>query len=651
MLDREWIQALRTDVDKTMSGMTVEELARVLEVLSDHYYNDDALVSDAVFDRLQEHLRRLDPQHPSVRAVGSVIRSERTKVALPYRMGSLDKIKAEDSQVQARLTRWTKQFPGPYVVSQKLDGSSGLLVWRREDKTWTPRLYTRGDGYTGVDISHLASYLLPLKSAVHISTIFPDTDEVALRGELLIRRDVFQKKYAAMARPRSLVNGLVNRKEIQPEVALDVDFVVYEVVSPRMPKTEQFVRMKKLGMKVVQHEIYPTAPSAKTLETSLRTQRPTALYDMDGLVVEANGPYPLSNDRTPDYAIAFKVADDAMTTTVTGIQWNASKDGLWKPTVQYEPVTVAGTVLKNATGFHAQFIREKKLGPGAVIRVGLGGDVIPQVVEILQPATKPQFPPEGDYEWEESGVEIRLTPAAQGNTPEYRRAQLQHFVTTLHIPHLSEGTLTKLQEAGIDTIPALLQVTAKKLASLPGLGDKSAQRIIDGLREKTQGVPLARWMAASNAFGRGFAEKRLQMIVDAFPGLMDSPPTVQQLCTVDGVEEKTAIKFMTGLPLFQQWLRTVPGVQWASGRAPAKAPVQVQDGPWKGHVVVFTGFRSDVLRTALEERGATVSESVSKKTTVLVSKDGDTTSAKAKKALETGARILSKAALEKELAA
>lgn len=624
---------------KRADTLSVDELAQLLEGLSDHYYHGDALVSDEQFDRLRERLASLVPGHAFLQTVGSQVRSDRQKCALPFVMGSLDKWKAEDPSLSTRLRTWANAHPGPYTVSSKLDGSSCLVVWQRQSSKWTPRLCTRGDGRVGTDLGHLSSFLLPAGMEKALSALFPETDQVAVRGELLVRKDVFARKYAAtMSRPRSLVNGVVNRKEVDATLARDIDLVLYEVVSPRLPKSDQMRRLAGLGMRVVDAERTVELTPEGLLRT-LREHRNRSVYDLDGLVIEAEGPYMASTTRTPEYALAFKAAEEAVSTRVVAVHWNASKDGLWKPIVEYEPVVVAGTVLRNATGFTGQYVQRHGLGPGAVIRVHLGGDVVPQIQAVDAPAPGgPQFPPVGEYVWDGNGVELRLPETVRARNPAFRRAQLKHFVTTLGVEHLNEGVLKKLQESGHDTVAGLLRLTVGDVAKIPGMGKVSAERLVTSLREKTQDVPLSRLMAASNMFGRGFAEKKLQRILDVFPRVLHVRPTEAELVTVDGVEQKTAERFLVGRDAFLSWLSSVPSITWKDS---SSAP-RPSSGPWTGRVYVFTGFRpSEAVQAAIRDRGATVEERVTKKTTHLVTKESGLQTAKAMKARELGIHVQS----------
>jgi NAD-dependent DNA ligase len=151
-------------------------------------------------------------------------------------MASMDKIKPDTNA----LASWTSTYRGPYVLSCKLDGVSGLYMC---DNAKTCKLYTRGNGIVGQDISHLISVLR-----------LPKLEKgTAVRGEFIIPKDVFKTKYSAeFANARNLVSGIINRKTVDQK-AKDLHFVTYEVIEPKMKPSDQMKMLEKLGHTVVMH--------------------------------------------------------------------------------------------------------------------------------------------------------------------------------------------------------------------------------------------------------------------------------------------------------------------------------------------------------------------------------------------------------------
>ena len=171
---------LTTYIDDNLDS---KKLEKILRDLSKEYYNTgESLVSDEVYDLLKEKLEDLDPNNIFLNEIGAPIDSKE-KVKLPYSMGSLDKIKPSTEE----LEKWKKKYKGAYIVSDKLDGISGQLYITKDDN----KLYTRGDGDYGQDISHLLKYLIDIdylqKNKNNMKL------PISIRGELIISRENFKK--------------------------------------------------------------------------------------------------------------------------------------------------------------------------------------------------------------------------------------------------------------------------------------------------------------------------------------------------------------------------------------------------------------------------------------------------------------------------
>jgi DNA polymerase/3'-5' exonuclease PolX len=158
-----------------LDGLTESQLSSMIETANDMYYNSSKpLVSDAQYDIVKEYIERKFPANTAIKQVGAQV--VKNKVVLPYEMASMDKIKPESDA----LVRWTAKYKGPYILSAKLDGVSGLYTCEGD----VPRLYTRGDGKVGQDVSHLTRVLN-----------LPCIPGLVVRGEFILRKAVFDTKY------------------------------------------------------------------------------------------------------------------------------------------------------------------------------------------------------------------------------------------------------------------------------------------------------------------------------------------------------------------------------------------------------------------------------------------------------------------------
>jgi DNA polymerase beta len=194
-----------------LESLNEKDLSQLLREANRAYYNEEPFFTDNQYDIVKDFVESKYPSNPVLHEIGAPV--ERNKVTLPYPMGSMDKIKPDTNA----LANWVAKYKGPYVLSCKLDGVSGLYTTEGN----VPKLYTRGDGKVGQDVSHLIPYLR-----------LPKTKGIVIRGEFIIPKALFDAKYKdKFANPRNMVAGIVNHKTIN-EAIKDLHFVAYEVMKP-----------------------------------------------------------------------------------------------------------------------------------------------------------------------------------------------------------------------------------------------------------------------------------------------------------------------------------------------------------------------------------------------------------------------------------
>ena len=210
--------------EETLNGM----LTKTNEVYRNLGPNDEPLVTDNQYDILEDYIKNKYPKNTVVGKIGAPV--EKNKVTLPYEMASMDKIKPDTKA----LATWKSKYKGDYVISCKLDGVSGLYTTEND----TFKLYTRGDGKVGQDVSHFISHLN-----------LPKDKDVVVRGEFIMKKSTFLEKYAdKFANGRNLIAGTVNRLSINATVK-DMDFVAYEVIKPSLKPSEQMAFLEEKGFK------------------------------------------------------------------------------------------------------------------------------------------------------------------------------------------------------------------------------------------------------------------------------------------------------------------------------------------------------------------------------------------------------------------
>lgn len=639
------LERIIADPKKTLKHLSTEDIADVLERANYAYYVEgDPLFSDTVADMVKTELERRDPKHPILAAVGAPIRADDDrKTKLPYWMGSLDKIKADEKV----LSRWKTKFAATddvqVVVSDKLDGISALLV---TDKVGKQQLFTRGDGNIGQDIS-------PVLKVIQNVPLASNLVGTAVRGELILQKRVFEEKLSKRgANPRNLVGGVINAKIPDMDVLKHVMFIPYNVIHPAMMKpSDQMAALKNTYKfpEVVHHQIIPKANKdlgVTLLSKLFQDRRMKSAFEVDGVVVSHDAPHPLIRDRNPSNAFAFKtiVTENVVNVIVTNVEWNISKDGFLKPVVEFEPVHIAGVQVKRATGFHGEFIHTNVIGPGASILVTRSGDVIPYILKVLAPAAsgKPQMPEGVEWTWNSTHKEIQIQ---DNKNSELIQKQLENFVETIGVHGVGSAIVKKMVQAGFDTVQKIVGITEAKLATVEGFGVRMAEKVFRAFQDSFKKLDCITLMQASNAFGRGFGERKLKTIVRALSSklLIDSTylPTLQELVAIDGIQTKTADQFLAGLVIFRDFIKENKLEAYCYPQTHGKEIATDKPQPFTGMTFVFTGFRNAVLQSEIEARGGSVSTSVSKKTNMLITKtEEETSSGKAARARELGVQVM-----------
>ena len=380
--------------------MSEKELSDLISKANQLYYCDNnPLFTDNEYDILREYILKKYPNNEEAKEghTKCKISVEKNKVKLPYEMWSMDKIKPDTKE----LSKWIKKYKGPYVISCKLDGVSGLYSSENGEK----KLYTRGNGIYGQDISHIIPYLN-----------LPSEKDITIRGEFIIKKKVFEDIYKdKSANPRNLVAGIINQKTINPEKYKDLDFVAYEIINPQMKPSEQMEYLKTINIDKVKYDIKKEI-SNEILSEILIDWREKYEYEIDGIIIINDLLYPRPNGN-PEYAFAFKmiISDQIAEAKVLDVIWSPSKDGYLKPRVQIEPITLGGVNIEYATGFNAKYIIDNKIGLGALIQIIRSGDVIPHILKTIKPAENPILP-DDPYIWNENKVEIILKNKNEDDT-------------------------------------------------------------------------------------------------------------------------------------------------------------------------------------------------------------------------------------------
>ena len=590
----------------------------ILEANREYYNLSKPTLSDNQYDILKEYIEAKYPANAAITQVGSVI--TKNKAVLPYEMASMDKIKPDTEA----LSNWMAQYKGPYVLSCKLDGVSGMYSTEGD----TPKLYTRGDGKVGQDVSHLIKILK-----------LPKHKGYVVRGEFIIPKDVFNAKYKdKYANPRNMVSGLVNSKTLD-ETLLDLRFVAYEVIRPVVKPSVQMKTIAELGHEVVYHRVESTL-SNKLLSETLVDLRSKYEYEIDGIIVCDDKIYPRASGN-PRHAFAFKMvlSDQFAEAKVVDVIWTASKDGFLKPRIRIEPIHIGGVNIEYTTGFNGKFIEENKIGVGAVVSIIRSGDVIPYIKSVVVPAETGKMP-DVPYEWTSTHVDVILKN--KDDDPVVREKNITLFFTEIGVDGLSSGNVKRIIAPGYDTVPKIIKMEKADFAKVDGFQQKSVEKMYNGIRDRIAQASLVKLMVGSNMFGHGMGERKLSPVLEEYPNFLTSADSKEEKIRILGTKgiHKNAEEVVDSIAPFLKFLEACR-IDIHEKEA-MKGPVKEVDTshPLYGKTVVMTKVRDSEIIAFLEAKGAKLGENVKNDTVVLIVKSKDDVSNKTKAALEKNVPIM-----------
>ena len=605
---RKALLALAKDGISELKGLSEEQLSTMIHYANDAYYNKKPVITDNVYDILKEYIGRNYPDNIAITEVGAPV--QKNKVALPYYMGSMEKIKPDTGA----LTRWKKKYKGPYVISAKLDGMSVMYSSEHGQK----KLYSRGAATNGLDLSHMIPYLK-----------LPSDENITIRGELIIPIAVFDKKYKGKGykSARNFVGGVMNSKGREVSKWKSLNFVAYEVIKPELKPSAQMRWLESHGAITVKNTTAKKITN-ESLSDILVDWRSSYKYEIDGIIVVNDKIYPREN-KNPAHAFAFKMvlSDQVVEAKVVDVNYSISKYGYLKPVIQIEPVHIRGADIEFATAHNIKNVIDNNIGIGAIVRLSRSGDVIPKIEEVIVPAEEPKLP-DVPWKWNETHVDALLKDS-EASSEVRNKNIVAFFKDGLKVTGFGEGNILKVINSGFDSVPKILRMSKADFLTVPNFKEKTVNKIYPSLKNKIETISLAELMNATNIFGRGMGESRLSAILDEYPDILTMDASSEEKETlvrgIEGFAVKTANLFVTRIPQFMEFINET-NLQSKLTQSESKVD---QSHPLYDKKILLTGFRDKALETEIKARGGKISSSASSKVFIVLvpTMDADTSKA------------------------
>ena len=522
-----------------------ERIKYLVEEIKRHrylYYNEQPEISDAKYDILEDELRELDPENPILFKIGVDSSELFTKREHIIPMTSQDKVTNPQEFLKWARKRNFKAF----IVQFKLDGISIEIQY--EDGIFQYAL-TRGDGKIGDDVS---ANVIKMKGFIpKLKTKFTG----ATRAEVLLFREVFERKYNNKQNCRNAASGLVRRKD--GIGSGDLNLVFYDAISIRddvifQSETQKLKWLKDEGFPTILTKTVSSAQEVINIREDVMTNKRDILeYDIDGLVIKGKAIDLEDMKRAkPMKQIAFKFQAEEIETTLLNVEWSISGQN-YTPVAIVEPIRLMGTTVQRASLANPNLIEDLKLKIGSEVFISKRGDIIPKIERVIKtPSDAKEIPIPTICEVCNTNLINEGTRLYCPNEacPKRIYHRLVKWINKLNVKHFSEKLMLKpLFDTGkVKTIADLYNLKIPHLTQFEGVKETSAKKALDNLFA-VKNVPLARFIGGFDIENIG--EDLTQRVVDAGYDLLEKikDASIFQLSQVDGFAEITAQYLIEGV--------------------------------------------------------------------------------------------------------
>lgn len=635
------------------------ELSSFLKKANDSYYKESfSLISDAEFDEKLQELESLEKKYPELKTkesltevIGDDLKNDFPKLKHQSPMLSISNaFNGEDVEAFVRSVQNQSEETVEWVCERKIDGVSLSLIYvDAELKT----AVTRGNGIEGDVVTLNAKTILDI----------PHKLKEKIPGILEVRGEVYMEKQAFLdfnekmqleskktfQNPRNTVSGSLKLKDPIETQKRPLRFFAYSIVSetPSRTHSENLELLKSIGFTPNDYWLCKSLQEIMDIIHQVDAQRNALDYDIDGMVIKVND-LSIQNElghtsKSPRWVIAYKFKAEQGITRVLSVEYQVGRTGALTPVANLEPVRLAGTTVKRATLHNFNEIQRLDLHILDYVYVEKSGEIIPKILRVamdkreslVQKIERPTLCPICNSTLQQEEIIIRCENL---HCPAMKQSLLEHFVSreAMNIESLGPSLIAQLLNTNtISKISDLYRLSAQDLLALERMADKSVNNILSAI-EKSKENSLEhflhalgiRFVGRSTALNLAKYFKNIQSLMKASEEELKLVPDVGDKIAkslfdfFQDQKEMEELKFLLELGLPSQFKGEIKTL-------------------FLGETVVITGTLPTLdrkqARQILEENGAKVSSSVSKKTSWILS--GDEAGSKLSKALELGLPI------------
>ena len=650
-------------MDRVTAEKRIAELRDMVRYHSRLYYDlDSPELDDYEYDMLYHELLDLEEAFPDLRTPDSPTQKVGGKASLKFepvehtvQMGSLQDVFSFEELYEFG-ERVKSVIPSPeYVVEPKIDGLSVSLEYRNGVFV---RGSTRGDGFTGEDVTHNLMTIASIPKKIDC----PEVSYLELRGEVYISKKTFHKLVEAQElsgekpfkNPRNAAAGSLRQKDPKISAKRNMDIFIFNIQQCEgktfKSHSETLDFVKSLGFPVsVSYQRYSNIEDAVENIRFIGENRENYTFDIDGAVIKVNDLSDRellgSTAKYPKWAVAFKYPPEEKVTTLLSIETQVGRTGAITPVAVFEPIQLAGTSVSRAVLHNQDFIDSKSINVGDQIIVRKAGEIIPEVVALAA-----KGPNEGVYHLPECcpvcGTKaVREDDEAvlrcpNPDCPAQLLRNLIHFASrdAMDIDGMGPSVLSALVESGlIHSQPDIYSLGINDIASIERMGQKSAQNLISAI-EGSKSAGLSRLIYALGI--RNVGQKTADVLAQRFKTLdavMEA--SLDEISAIDGFGKVMAESIVSyfSLPQSKKLVERLKAYGVSMQEEEKKHSDRLA-----GLTFVLTGTLPTLTRTEasalITENGGNVSSSVSKKTSYVLA--GEEAGSKLTKAQSLGIPII-----------
>ena len=624
-------------------------IIKLREIINDYRYHyhvlDESIMSEAAADSLKHELSQLEaefpelitPDSPTQRVAGKPL-DKFQKVTHEKRMISLADVFSE-AEINDWISRNEKLVPGgkikEFFTDIKMDGLACSLKYK--DGLFVQAV-TRGDGLVGEDVTN------NVRTIENIPLSIDEPGEVEVRGEIIIFKKDFDDLQAEQRRlgkkefanPRNLAAGSIRQLDPRVAAARPLKFMAYDLVKPNLATHRlAYEKLRALGFRTSNEDrVWAGNDTANLFEYihELDNYRKGLPFNTDGMVIKINDReiYDALGivGKTPRAAVAFKFPAEESTTKVRDIVITIGRTGAATPVAIFDPVEVAGSIVRHATLHNADEIARLDIRIGDTVIIYKAGDIIPQVKEVLKTlrpddsvpfdygeALKKQYP---ELEFERPSGEVVYRVKGETSDLILKRA-IEYYASkpALNIEGLGSKNVIALVDAGlVKSIADLYRLSWAQVAKLDRFAELSAKNLCEAI-EKSKKPLLNKFITALGI--RHVGAQTATALARRFMNIENlRNATIDELIEIPDIGDVVAESILA-------WFADEDNLKMLDDLTELGMKPVYEDQsklPLAGKSYIISGTLESMGREEAEDKlralGATVTSSVTKTTTALI---------------------------------